>query len=234
MKSMTLAAIFLLAALATPAAAQTNCSVSPDTLSLSQGSTGSVRVKLNLVDATPYELSLGNFPTSVEGGLDKSVYGDITLWVQAKADAQTGSFMVPLLYKLASSGAEAQLICQLNLVIKSNPNAKLIQPAAAPKTKTISEGVLPRAFVSTASSTPGAAGKQLITMKLVRGSRGVQVTALQEILKTLKFFPIQIESSGYFGEVTETSVRAFQIMNNLEPVGYVGPRTRALLNNLNQ
>jgi peptidoglycan hydrolase-like protein with peptidoglycan-binding domain len=65
---------------------------------------------------------------------------------------------------------------------------------------------------------------------LTMGSRGADVTALQDRLTTDGFYSYGV-STGYFGNVTKTAVKAFQTANNISPVsGYVGPLTRAALN----
>ncbi len=64
-----------------------------------------------------------------------------------------------------------------------------------------------------------------------RGSTGEDVRQLQMILRDLGFFTYP-EITGYYGAVTEASVIAFQKSVNLEPVGMVGPLTRAILNNI--
>lgn len=62
------------------------------------------------------------------------------------------------------------------------------------------------------------------------GSRGDEVRALQLLLKREGYF--NEEATGYFGKITEGSVITFQNENNIEPLGIVGPRTRAALNTL--
>lgn len=57
---------------------------------------------------------------------------------------------------------------------------------------------------------------------------GPEVTFLQSILRKLGFFTQ--EPTGYFGNQTAAAVSAFQRAFGLEPVGIVGPKTRALLN----
>jgi len=71
------------------------------------------------------------------------------------------------------------------------------------------------------------------TSSLARGQRGPAVTRLQEVLKKLGFFPAKETPTGYFGAITGDAVKAFQAKHRLEPVGSVGPKTRALLNSLN-
>ncbi|MFA6338806.1 MAG: peptidoglycan-binding protein [Candidatus Paceibacterota bacterium] len=64
------------------------------------------------------------------------------------------------------------------------------------------------------------------------GDKGTDVSSLQQILKDKGYFSHSI--TGYFGSVTQESVKKFQQANNLETVGSVGPLTRDLLNNLTQ
>jgi len=60
-----------------------------------------------------------------------------------------------------------------------------------------------------------------------------EVVILQECLSYLKFFPSDIDFTGNFYNITRTAVKAFQTSVGIEPVkGYVGPLTRAKLNEL--
>ena len=60
------------------------------------------------------------------------------------------------------------------------------------------------------------------------GSKGIEVTELQKRLTTEGSYTGPI--TGYFGRLTETAVKAYQKKNGLDPVGIVGPKTRAVLN----
>lgn len=93
----------------------------------------------------------------------------------------------------------------------------------------------------TASTTPLSSGDIVngavlgastyrFTKYLVAGSRGVEVTELQNLLARLGFF--KTEATGYFGAVTKKSVLAYQKANKISQVGTVGPLTRASLNRL--
>lgn len=87
------------------------------------------------------------------------------------------------------------------------------------------------------SGVPAIAGasKKLLTANLYLGMRGEEVKILQEFLQKNKFgIPDDGPVTGYFGKVTEAAVKKFQIANNLEPVGFVGQKTRALINELLQ
>jgi peptidoglycan hydrolase-like protein with peptidoglycan-binding domain len=57
---------------------------------------------------------------------------------------------------------------------------------------------------------------------------GSAVLELQKRLATLGFF--SASATGYFGPITEAAVKKFQTANGINPVGYVGPGTRASLN----
>jgi|GEM_PF-6546424 len=63
---------------------------------------------------------------------------------------------------------------------------------------------------------------------LTIGSRGSEVFELQTILHAAGF--LSVAPTGYYGAMTQNSVMAFQKKYNLEQVGSVGPKTRALLN----
>jgi len=88
---------------------------------------------------------------------------------------------------------------------------------------------LPRFFIVVAIvAIPTLTSAATFTRSLSVGSRGAEVTALQQTLLSLGYF--QGSATGYFGKITKQSVVAFQKANNLEPIGMVGPKTRALLN----
>lgn len=59
------------------------------------------------------------------------------------------------------------------------------------------------------------------------------VIALQNILKFEGLFPVNSDSTGYFGSVTKDAVVKFQKKHGITPTsGYVGAKTRAKLNEL--
>ncbi len=53
-------------------------------------------------------------------------------------------------------------------------------------------------------------------------------TALQQRLTALNLYSGPI--TGYFGSLTQAAVEAFQGQHGISQVGYVGPATRAALN----
>ena len=71
-----------------------------------------------------------------------------------------------------------------------------------------------------------------ITYALAKGMQNNQVTKLQQILARYpEIYPEGLITS-YFGPATERAVQKFQKKHGLEQVGYVGPKTRTLLNSL--
>lgn len=68
------------------------------------------------------------------------------------------------------------------------------------------------------------------TKNIQRGASGEEVKKLQEFLRSIPNVYPEGVVSGYFGPLTETAVKKFQEKNGIEPVGVIGPKTRAVLN----
>lgn len=80
-----------------------------------------------------------------------------------------------------------------------------------------------------AGAGPGGAGGGFMFKNFVgRGDKGTDVAELQKRLITLGFF--SGEPTGYFGSATEAAVKKFQSAKGIRAAGYVGPATRAALN----
>jgi peptidoglycan hydrolase-like protein with peptidoglycan-binding domain len=84
------------------------------------------------------------------------------------------------------------------------------------------------ATLHTPTTTSQASSVAGFNRPLAIGSTGADVTALQTLLTKAGFFNGPV--TGYFGPLTQAAVTVFQTHNGLEPVGSVGPKTRALLN----
>lgn len=69
-----------------------------------------------------------------------------------------------------------------------------------------------------------------IIQNLKEGSEGDQVTMLQTLLAADAAIYPEGKVTGFFGPATRRALQRFQKANNLEQVGSVGPRTRAILN----
>lgn len=65
---------------------------------------------------------------------------------------------------------------------------------------------------------------------LAPGASGGEVVRLQDLLRCLGFFPVDVDSTGLYGLVTTGAVRQFQASRGILPTtGAVGQRTRAAL-----
>lgn len=94
--------------------------------------------------------------------------------------------------------------------------------------------------LSNASSTPAAAPQTsvgLTSAALIRtlsvGESGADVTALQTFLENKGYLTIPPGiAKGYFGALTKKAVVVFQKENSIDPIGIVGPMTRAAIEKL--
>jgi len=80
-------------------------------------------------------------------------------------------------------------------------------------------------------------GKEFITNKDYRFTKtlkyndtGKEVKQLQTRLRNQSFFPYWIKSTGWYGPITEKSLKIFQKVYNLTPTGIVNKLTREILN----
>ncbi len=78
----------------------------------------------------------------------------------------------------------------------------------------------------------GIASADTITSQLGLGSRGPQVTTLQNFLASNPVIYSQGLVTGYFGSLTKAAVEQFQANYNIAQVGHVGPITMAAINNV--
>jgi len=90
--------------------------------------------------------------------------------------------------------------------------------------ETCEKALVPTSNVSATASS--------ITYALARGMQNGQVTKLQQILARYPEIYPEGLITGYFSPATERAVQKFQKKHGLEQVGYVGPKTRILLNSL--
>jgi peptidoglycan hydrolase-like protein with peptidoglycan-binding domain len=78
-----------------------------------------------------------------------------------------------------------------------------------------------------ASLGGGPAPANLIR-NLFFGLSGDDVKQLQQFLKDKGYYTYP-EITGYFGQITKEAVMVFQKANGIEPLGGVGPQTRAAI-----
>ena len=83
-----------------------------------------------------------------------------------------------------------------------------------------------------AALTGGGGASVTFTTDLTIGSRGTDVTALQNWLIS-RGFSIPAGATGYFGTQTRAAVAAWQASANISPpVGYFGPISRSVVNSM--
>ncbi len=82
------------------------------------------------------------------------------------------------------------------------------------------------------SSPSGFWSTAITSTSLRRGSSGDKVTSLQTALATdISIYPEGL-ITGSFGPLTEQAVKRFQIKYGIDPVGQVGPITKAKINEI--
>ncbi len=82
---------------------------------------------------------------------------------------------------------------------------------------------------STSASASTSAGDGYVFNNFIgSGQTSNDVTELQKKLTALGFY--SGPTTGYFGSLTQAAVEAFQSAHSISAVGYVGPGTRAALN----
>lgn len=82
--------------------------------------------------------------------------------------------------------------------------------------------------VTVTPALSGTGGGYFFDTNLSMGMSGQDVLELQNRLREEGYF--NVASTGYFGPLTASAVKAYQAANGLPAVGVVGPQTRALLN----
>ncbi len=79
-------------------------------------------------------------------------------------------------------------------------------------------------------ATPAVPAHVRFSTELRKGSTGADVTALQQQLLDLGFFPKSVAINGIFGPTTMKSLQAFQKANHIPPTGKVDAATQDALN----
>lgn len=137
---------------------------------------------------------------------------------------------------LPPSGSPRETAAVAGLGILPPPAGEPVSPAGAIPAPTPQEpakpAIAPPAPPAVSGSAGAAAGRR-ITGQLKLGMRGGEVAILQEFLQKGGWgIPDNGPVTGYFGRVTENAVKKFQAAQGLPPEGEVGPKTRALINEL--
>ena len=78
-------------------------------------------------------------------------------------------------------------------------------------------------------SMPASTSATTFTSFLNLGSKGLEVSALQKVLLAEGYYTGDI--TGYLGVLTQSALKKYQSAHGVDPLGYVGPGTRTVLNN---
>jgi peptidoglycan hydrolase-like protein with peptidoglycan-binding domain len=152
---------------------------------------------------------------------------------------RNGAVLAIALLALSSFSAAAALTVsvpgELNAIVPSAVTASntasstasivALQPLVATLESELNALIAGRASSGTSTTSVAVT----FTHTLTFGDEGTDVSALQQILENAGFY-IYPTITGYFGTYTWRAVAAFQWAYGLDSVGYVGPKTRALLN----
>ena len=88
--------------------------------------------------------------------------------------------------------------------------------------------------LSSSTGTTTTTTSTTFSRDLTLGSRGADVTALQQMLINKGFLTAVSAPTAYFGVLTQTALGKFQAANGISPTaGYFGPKTRAFVNAMN-
>lgn len=142
----------------------------------------------------------------------RNTNGDITGW-SSELTATTDACGVPIVSGGSSSG----------MVVPTAPTTPVVPVVTVPLSQTAAPVVVTPAPISSAYT---------FTKYLTVGYKSTEVKMLQAKLRELGYFTYPT-NTGFFGSLTKAAVVKFQKANGLKPYpGYVGPGTRAALNNI--
>lgn len=97
----------------------------------------------------------------------------------------------------------------------------------------ISEDYLPFIFTAWGFTSITNKPSDNFTKDLYLGVEDLEVNKLQELLKKLGYFPSNVKTTNYFGNITQSSLIKFQKDYNIFPQrGYCGIKTRTELNKI--
>lgn len=163
---------------------------------------------------TPSEISQG-----ASGDVVKDVQKQLIQLGYLKSEA-TGYFG-SLTHAAVVAFQKANGIDPIGIV---GPKTKAALTSATPKDPTANADTSSQ----TSTPTPSTSSSYTFTKRLEVGVTNDEVKQLQILLKKLGYF--NEDATGYFGNITKAAVIAFQKAEGIEPLGFVGPATRAALN----
>jgi hypothetical protein len=198
--------------------AESLCDIEPFTTRLSAGSSANLSITTTLGSSdTAFDVELGDLPTNVESGFLDANLRDMlsatkraSLVIRAREDAQTGSFMIPVLIRIATtspSGVE-QTICQFNLVIErpaTGTSDTGISAIPSRMNRSISQGILPTTVSLFDTSQ----------VSTVAESQDSVVPVTRTMPKVFRHFSTNVASVGYYGAMFSRKI--LEVIRDLLP-----------------
>lgn len=127
---------------------------------------------------------------------------------------------------LSLSGLQANSLDVVTVCSSTNSCGAL--PVAVGVVSTVGSTTTTGTTSVTTTTSSSSSDGYVFTQFLNVGSQGNEVVELQKRLGQLGYF--SGNDTGYFGALTAQAVEAFQSAHGISAVGYVGPSTRAALN----
>lgn len=186
--------------------AESLCDIEPFTTRLSAGTSANLSITTILGSSdTAFAIELGDLPTNVESRFLDASLRDVlsatkraSLVIRAGRDAQTGSFMIPVLMRIATtspSGVE-QTICQFNLVIERpvmgvGDDVSSVSAIPSRMNRSISQGTLPTTLSLFDTSQASATVESYDNV----------IPATRAMPKVFRHFSTNVASIGYYGAI---------------------------------
>jgi hypothetical protein len=193
---------------------------------------------LHLNNDTPgTDDGLGGVANAYAPGIARGVKvtkGQVIGWVGDSGNAEdVGSH---LHFEIRLPGDDHVATNPYQSLLAADNGSIVVAPTITPTTSTlVSTASILASTTSSIGSTSipvtSSGPKYIFTKLIITGMQNEDVRQLQIKLKTLGHFTYP-EITGYFGAVTRASVISFQRSQGIDPLGHVGPMTRAALNGL--
>jgi hypothetical protein len=136
--------------------------------------------------------------------------------------------------KLVSAAlAGTTLVWALGVAVLPVANAQTASSVQAQIQALLAQIAQLQAQMGTSSTGTTMTSAYNFTQDLTLGSKGADVTALQQMLISDGYLTAVTAPTGYFGALTQKALAAFQAAKGITPAaGYFGPKTRAFVNSM--
>lgn len=211
-------------------------------LSWSTSNTSGVNIKIDCADSLTFSLATSTYvPNKCDSLLTDTYFDanssiDVVMYNSSNKPINTN---LTLLTKLTTGGFDGINVRRISLQVDpvgwvsgSSVVNKVLPPTPSPINTYTQSPTQNYTYSSNKISSPRKKFYKLLTL----GSKGDDVSALQEFLKNNNYYPEGLVT-GYMGPATVRAVKKFQEQNKIAKFGQagyglVGPATRAKINSL--